>query len=258
MKIGLSGNSYVKLGLQTFWGTRLEAPFERAKQLKIRAVEVFFDKKGCHGFMPPDLKSDARKAIKAEIAGGIEVSVHAPMLDFEGKTWKKELADTLAFCDELGCAALTIHPPVERGTALSELANISSGFTGITKLLFENTPDITVPSRLDGYISMFSDLLGKEIGITFDAGHANLSGMPPWKYIDVLRSPVRHLHIHDNKGLSDEHLSPGNGTIDFVKLFKVLADKGFKGTGILEYWRPDAFEHDMIVVSDSCRDAFIP
>lgn len=97
MKISLAGNSYVKLGLQTFWGVRLEAPFERAKQLKMGAVEIFFDKKGPHGFMPSDLKRDAREAVRGSIEDGVEVSVHAPLLDFEGKTWKIELADTTSF-----------------------------------------------------------------------------------------------------------------------------------------------------------------
>jgi len=40
-------------------------------------------------------------------------------------------------------------------------------------------------------------------------------------------SQVIHVHLHDNKGRSDEHLSLGKGTIDWKKVIKKL--DGYKG-----------------------------
>ena len=49
------------------------------------------------------------------------------------------------------------------------------------------------------------------IGMTFDFGHANTIGKVPefLRYIEK----ADHIHIHDNHGVSDEHLPLGNGTI---------------------------------------------
>jgi len=33
---------------------------------------------------------------------------------------------------------------------------------------------------------------------------------------------MAEIHIHDNHGLTDEHLPPGEGQIDFELLFKLL------------------------------------
>ncbi|MDD4137049.1 MAG: sugar phosphate isomerase/epimerase [Methanoregula sp.] len=49
------------------------------------------------------------------------------------------------------------------------------------------------------------------IGMTFDFGHANTVG----KVSEFLRyvDKASHIHIHDNHGMSDEHLALGEGTI---------------------------------------------
>jgi len=51
------------------------------------------------------------------------------------------------------------------------------------------------------------------IGMTFDFGHANTIG----KVNDFLPhvGKASHVHIHDNHGMSDEHLALGDGTVNW-------------------------------------------
>lgn len=69
------------------------------------------------------------------------------------------------------------------------------------------------------------------IGMTFDFGHANTVG----KVNDFLRYVHRahHIHIHDNHGMSDEHLPLGAGTIDWENAGREIASR-YRGTVVIE------------------------
>jgi sugar phosphate isomerase/epimerase len=69
------------------------------------------------------------------------------------------------------------------------------------------------------------------IGMTFDFGHANTMG----KVADFLAvvHKAHHIHIHDNNGLSDEHLALGEGTIPWSDVGrKIAAD--YRGVVVIE------------------------
>lgn len=55
-------------------------------------------------------------------------------------------------------------------------------------------------------------------GLTLDTGHANLNHCLP----AFLKTPFRHMHLHDNKGRSDTHSPVGEGTIDFRPVMKAM------------------------------------
>jgi sugar phosphate isomerase/epimerase len=69
------------------------------------------------------------------------------------------------------------------------------------------------------------------IGMTFDFGHANTMG----KVADFLAvvHKADHIHIHDNNGMSDEHLALGKGTIPWAKVGKKIADE-YRGVVVIE------------------------
>ena len=69
------------------------------------------------------------------------------------------------------------------------------------------------------------------IGMTFDFGHANTIG----KVNDFLRyaDKADHIHIHDNNGMSDEHLALGDGTISWPTVGKTLA-ANYNGVVVIE------------------------
>ena len=69
------------------------------------------------------------------------------------------------------------------------------------------------------------------IGMTFDFGHANTVG----KVHDFLPfvNKANHVHIHDNHGVSDEHLALGDGTIDWDLVGKTVAGN-YSGVTVIE------------------------
>jgi len=242
MRIIPLSNGSIKLGPQTFHSAPLEAPFHKARQTGFGAVEVFFDKVRGNGFHPADILPPTRQEIKRS---GMEMTVHAPIADFGAAGWQRLIEDSIGFCNDTDARILTIHPPLkEDAPSLSVLAGICRQNTGNTVISLENTVYISSPEEISSIAANFSNITGIECGITFDTGHANVNPLRASGFLRRLSWPVRHLHLHDNDGSRDAHLSPGRGNINFGELFHILGDRGFSGAGILEYWRPDEFERD--------------
>ena len=66
--------------------------------------------------------------------------------------------------------------------------------------------------------------------MTFDFGHANTVG----KVDDFLNyvDKASHIHIHDNHGVSDEHLTLKEGTINWEKVGRTITTR-YKGERIV-------------------------
>jgi len=63
----------------------------------------------------------------------------------------------------------------------------------------------------------------------FDAGHANAFGDSPLGlWINALGDLLAEIHIHDNRGKTDEHLPAGEGTFPFRELFAMVRERNFK------------------------------
>jgi len=60
-----------------------------------------------------------------------------------------------------------------------------------------------------------------DTGLTLDTGHAHLNRCLP----AFLKTPFRHMHIHDNKGRTDSHSAVGEGTIDFRPVMAALRQR---------------------------------
>jgi sugar phosphate isomerase/epimerase len=69
------------------------------------------------------------------------------------------------------------------------------------------------------------------IGMTFDFGHANTVG-ELGNFLNHI-SQANHIHIHDNNGLSDEHLALGDGNIPWISAGKTIT-KDYQGIVVIE------------------------
>jgi sugar phosphate isomerase/epimerase len=87
------------------------------------------------------------------------------------------------------------------------------------RLLIENLlSEPTTPERL-GTILELGHL--NNVGICLDLGHAHITvGVDA--AIATLGSRIAALHVHDNHAAKDEHLWPGDGTIDWPAAIAVL------------------------------------
>jgi sugar phosphate isomerase/epimerase len=100
------------------------------------------------------------------------------------------------------------------------------------KVLLENLQnEVTTPEHLLEilHIGHFDN-----VGITLDVGHAHLSDTGINHAFELLKPRIRELHLHDNKGLRDEHLWPGSGEIDWTILTRLTSSLPSEVPGILE------------------------
>jgi sugar phosphate isomerase/epimerase len=100
------------------------------------------------------------------------------------------------------------------------------------KLMLENLlNDVTRPENLLEVLTVghFSN-----VGICLDVGHANCCYGGVEAAFNILKHRIRHLHLHDNHGTGDEHLWPGDGTIDWPALKANIATLPAETPGVLE------------------------
>jgi sugar phosphate isomerase/epimerase len=87
------------------------------------------------------------------------------------------------------------------------------------RLLVENlTSEPTTPEHLLIILEM-GHL--DNVGVCLDLGHANIT-VGVAEAIATLGSRVVSVHVHDNHGVKDEHLWPGDGNIDWTATVKAL------------------------------------
>lgn len=98
-------------------------------------------------------------------------------------------------------------------------------------LLLENIPnEVTQPLNL---LEILSTGHFTDVGICMDIGHAHF-GEGVRAVLEHAKPRIVTAHIHDNQGLKDEHLWPGEGTVNWAETMEGLAEApGFKA-GVLE------------------------
>ena len=78
-----------------------------------------------------------------------------------------------------------------------------------------------------------TELESRGAGICLDFGHAHMDG----DLIDAVETVSGHLvttHVHDNRGRTDDHLVPFEGTIDWPGAMTAIQKVGYDGTLVLE------------------------
>jgi sugar phosphate isomerase/epimerase len=78
-----------------------------------------------------------------------------------------------------------------------------------------------------------TELEDRSAGLCLDFGHAHMDG----DLVDAIETVSGHLlttHVHDNRGRTDDHLLPFEGTIDWPAAVTALQKVGYDGTLLLE------------------------
>jgi len=78
----------------------------------------------------------------------------------------------------------------------------------------------------------------EEVGVLVDVGHCwRARGRDPIWAIREAGERLFGVHVHDNHRYEDEHLVPGEGTIDWIGVVQALRDVGYRGVFMLECFR---------------------
>jgi len=89
-------------------------------------------------------------------------------------------------------------------------------------------------SRAGSLVYFIEEVLDSpDAGICLDFGHAHMDG----DLVDAIETVSEHLvttHVHDNRGRTDDHLIPFDGTIDWPGALTAIQKVGYDGTLLME------------------------
>jgi len=181
---------------------------------------------------------------------GMDFQVHAPLSDVNiGSVHEPmrlaavdEIKQTISLSRDLDIRMVTIHPGFVSGIAFLDrslavasmnrsLKEISSfvGETGVTVAL-EN-----FPANINGLCTHASELVealvGTDLGICYDMGHANTSGQMAEFF--AIADRFVNVHLHNNEGQWDQHNVIDDGTASLDDVMAALKGR-YHGNHIIE------------------------
>lgn len=189
-------------------------------------------------FIFPQILDDEKKVTEllSLYEKGPVVSIHGPFIDlnFSGgdkkifAITKERIATCASYCKILGAKKMVLHScfftvsPKEdplydiwSRTAADCLCEIADKYdiTLCIENVIDRDPDIIK--------RMVETASHPKVRVCFDVGHANFSmaGIDTW--MNALGSYIVHYHLHDNGGYYDEHLSAGDGTVEWKRFFEL-------------------------------------
>ena len=154
---------------------------------------------------------------------------------------------TFKACEILGISYLVIHPVYKHGESIitddEEFINVNAeGYQRMLEEAARHGVTVLTENLLWGSsikINVIADLVCRvnhpNFGWCFDTGHAHCSGLKISSVRSVSAIPLS-LHIQDNHGVGsgDEHLIPGDGTVDWKEFLDILSEINYRGELVLE------------------------
>ncbi|BAI62144.1 conserved hypothetical protein [Methanocella paludicola SANAE] len=145
----------------------------------------------------------------------------------------------------MGAESIICHPGgirakpefVDQCPLLDSMHELIAYVRGTTRLLLENMPDIywykgvLHSSCLFKHKDEISTILDElSLGLCMDLCHAKLycnsMGEDYLSYVTALKPYIRHIHVSDARGSTEEGVQIGDGEVDFAALRKLLGDVG--------------------------------
>ncbi len=179
------------------------------------------------------------KMAEALKAKGLSTTVHAPFMDMAPGSpdqmvravLRHRLEQILHVAKELRPETVVCHAGYEdrryrhmRDQWLEHSLSLWSWFASRLeelgcRLVLENVFELGPEELCD----LFDVLYGRGVGFCLDVGHQNaFSSASLERWLDLMGRFLFQLHLHDNRGKSDDHLAIGTGRVDFPFLFRWL------------------------------------
>ena len=189
---------------------------------------------------------------------------HQPTLLSKQASDRKKRADFLLGCAELGLAMGSNTLSFWSGKPDFEAAEDSywellieqcvlisnqvenSGM----KIAFEPEPGMFIDT-MDKFEQLHKAILHSKFGLTLDIGHLEcMNEMPLLPHLEKWSSVLWNIHLEDMRQGVHDHLPPGEGLIDFGKVFEGLNEIKYEG-GV--HWELSRHSHDAVETARKCR-----
>lgn len=180
----------------------------------------------------------------------VSYSIHAPISDtniaaLTDRMRESSVLEMIATADaacEAGIKVITVHPgltslsvpgmkerAIENAKKSLRILDRTSREYGVT-FAVENMPCFKpMLGKTAEELNMLIE--GTSLGVCFDIGHANTTGQIE-SMISTFKDRIVNVHLHDNIGEEDNHMTIGDGNIDFKKALDMLS--GYRGKYIIE------------------------
>jgi sugar phosphate isomerase/epimerase len=212
-----------------------------------------------HPFTPSEMNRKRVNEVR-ELADtyGLDIILHGPLFDTNLSSLKecirsasvKFTQECVELANRLNADLLVVHSGPCPGDlpssfldnarsqlhrSLSELTKVAMNF-GVTiglenKQQSEDRELVLYPDEHLEIVEAFRD---QGVRAVLDIGHAHTTNSNLVDYIRLLGDLLVELHLHDNNGISDDHLPLGAGNIDFESFFEMVRSIDFAGPTILE------------------------
>jgi len=197
-------------------------------------------------------RDDFRRVADALREAGLTITFHAPFMDLRPgaidpkirQATGERLRQVFDLVPLFRPRSVVCHPSFDERYYVSAdqqwLKNSIATWTPLlalaeeldTRIAFENVYE-TTPRQLRMLLDAFPT---PHACLCFDAGHFNVFGTrtPLREWLETLGSRIGQLHLHDNNGVTDEHLPVGEGSFPFAELFQFIRTRNINPLMTLE------------------------
>lgn len=239
-----------KIGLSMLYC--LSKPFEEmTKQIPrsgVQYIEVVDD--GWHALSSPRVS----KLSKIGKEHNLRYSVHAPFSDVNIaspskpllKAMIQRLRQSMDNAVALDAYMWVFHPGIKTGISMFypnedwqqnlesvRLLGSMARERGLN-IAIENVPEPFpfLMKSVEDFKKFYSEAKF-DVGMALDVGHANIRGEVQ-HFIKTFRKKIVHMHLSDNIGDNDRHLSLGSGTINWNDFASSVKEMSYNGTLVVE------------------------
>lgn len=222
----------------------LSEAYNRIASRDFGGIEIYYE--GNH--------SESTKNIQDILStGNLKPYMHAPFSDLNIASLnkvilnesKKQIKNSIDVAREINSEIVTVHfgrysplglsyPEKAMHQNLESIREIQEyAQRQQVNISFENAPNGF--GAMYGPLNLIEKLINEEgIAITLDIGHANTWDESIQEFMVRLNDSIAHIHLHDNNGESDGHMSIGSGNLDFEKIAESLDVINYKKALCLE------------------------
>ena len=268
MMLGVANSTGLDMSLTGF--------LDFATRLKVGLVEIKMDEPHLLSALS---KTKHRKAIRDIVKSfNFKYFVHAPYIDINlasmnsalRKASEKTILKSIEFATDIDAKLVVSHVgrlsrdyPEEMVTqslknvirCLRNLANASKNQGIIFTIENDHKSNDQI---LAGYPEQLMFLIEK-VGckFTLDVGHANTLARIE-TFMDTLAEHTVNVHLHDNNGEQDAHLSLGKGKINFSAVLESLGKTEYKGPLVVEVHSSSGLEESVTLLRKTLGKRIIP
>ena len=205
--------------------------------------------------------SDDKNLIDLINSYELKYTIHAAYTDLNISSFNKaiqkasikEIERSIDFAVDIDSDVVVIHPGIVSYTARNQVDLVYSiGRESLIELRdYANdcgvNPCIENLPAIEGFMYQDINLLNEtltelDMPMTLDIGHAHTSGFAAK---DMYFDCIKHIHVHDNLGDDDSHLTLGEGSIAVNEFFHTFMSKKYDGIYLLELHSVDSIKKSL-------------